>query len=1126
MIIDSERFSAQIGILMTAMLGALNDNLVKAAIIVFAALTVPAEQAAQVGLMAGGLLVLPFVLFSGLAGAAADRFEKAGLIRLVKLSELGLACLATAAMAWGSLPAMLAVVFLMGAQSAFFGPLKLGWLPERLDEEQLTATNGWMETLTFLGILGGTVAGGLLAGPGTLVWAGVAAIGIALLGIGAARMLPRGRAADPSARLPLNPVAGGLGTLRSLWADGAARRAALLSAWFWAAGSVYLSTLPAQLRAALGVGQVAVTLVMALFALGIGAGAALAARRLRGRVGAGLLLPSALVLTAATFGVWAGFDRLPQGAGLAALTATAPGFFLCAALFLVALGGGMFAVPLKSVIQSRAEPASRARCMAGLNLLSSAVIFAASGAVALAMAAGVTPSGIYLGLAFSALAALVASCLFFPRETLRTAARFVLCRWFRVEIEGAEHLDTRGPVVFVSNHLSFIDGPLLQALIERDVAVAVNTHWAGGRLLRPLVRLCNLQPIDPQSPMGAKTLAQKVRGGGAALVFPEGRISTHGGLMKVYPGTAWMVDLADAPVVRITLEGAEASRFNRRIPGLARRLFPRLRVTVAAPRRLELDPALRGGARRKAATVALQSMLEEGRCEAAMRPGSIPELYAEAKGRLDGTLTAVTDPLGNALTHRRLSLAAAAFSRQIMARTEAGERVGVLLPGVSAVAVVLMGLWRAGRVPAILNPTLGPAPMLSAIETGAITRLLTSRAFIEKAGLQEVIAHLEASSIEMLWTDDLKAAITRGAKLRALWDARRPAEVRTQRDDPAVVLFTSGTEGAPKGVVLTHGNLIANIAQLRARTDIGSRDRVLSAMPVFHSLGLTGGLLLPLVTGAPLMIYPSPLHYKVVPEMAYVHQATLILGTDTFLSGWARKAEAYDFSSVRAAIAGAEPVKPATREIWSQRFGVRILEGYGATEAGPVIALNTPMESRAGTVGRPLTGIELRLEPVPGLAGKRLWVRGPNVMAGYLMPGDGGALTPVAGGWYDTGDVVEVDAEGYVSIVGRVKRFAKIGGEMVPLAACEELAARCWPEARVAAISLPDPRKGERIVLATDAPGAERAALIQAARASGLAEIMVPSEVVVLREIRLLASGKTDYPAVTGAVLGTEGVAA
>ena len=1126
MIIDGERLSAQMGIVLTAMLGALNDNLIKAAIIVFAALTAPAEQAAQVGLLAGGLLVLPFVLFSGIAGAAADKFEKARLIRVVKYTELGLACAATGAMAMGSIPLMLGVVFAMGAQSALFGPLKLGWLPERLHRDQLTATNGWMESLTFLGILGGTIAGGLLAGPQTLVWAGGAAILIALMGIGTAHMLPVGAAADPEARLPLNPLAGGLMTLRTLWADKPARRAAILSAWFWSAGAVYLSTLPAHLRDILGVGQAAVTLVMTLFALGIGTGAGLAAHKLKGKIGASLLLPSALLITAATFAVWTGFDRLPEGAGLAGLIATAQGLFLCAALFAVALGGGMFAVPLKALIQARAASATRARSMAGLNLMNSACIFAATGGVALAMGAGIGISGVYAAIAASAIAMLAGVGLFFPRDALRSAARFCLTRIFRVEIEGAEHLEAEGPVVFVANHVSFLDGPLLQALISRDTAVAVNTHWAQGRLLKPLARLCNLQPIDPQNPMGAKNLAQTVREGGAALVFPEGRISTHGGLMKIYPGTAWMVDLADAPIVRITLEGAEASVFNRPIPGLTRRLFPRIRVSVAAPRRLEIDPELRGGARRKAATVALQTLLEEGRCEAAMRAQTVPELYADARARLDGKMHAITDPLGNALTHRKLTLGAAVFSRLLMARTEPGERVGVLLPGVSAVSVVLMGLWRAGRVPAILNPTLGPTPMLSAVDTAAMKRILTSRDFIAKAGLEEVVTHLEQNGVEILWTDDLKAGITWGVKLRALIDARRPAEVRVTCNDPAVVLFTSGTEGAPKGVVLTHGNLIANVAQLRARTDVSSRDRVLSAMPVFHSLGLTGGLLLPLIAGAPLMIYPSPLHYKVVPEMAYAHQATLILGTDTFLSGWARKAEAYDFNSVRAAIAGAEPVKPATRDTWAQKFGVRILEGYGATEAGPVIALNTPMESRAGTVGRPLTGIDLRLEDVPGLTGKRLWVRGPNVMAGYLMPGDGGKLSPVTDGWYDTGDVIDVDAEGYIAIVGRVKRFAKLGGEMVPLGACEELAARCWPDARVAAITLTDARKGERIVLATDAAGADRAAVSDMARAQGMAATMVPAEVLVLPEIPLLASGKIDYPAVTRAVLGEGEIAA
>lgn len=1122
MIFDERNILSYFPIVLTAALGALNDNLIKAVIIVFAAMSVPADQAASVGLLAGALLMAPYVIFSGWAGILADKIEKARLIRVVKWSELGLATAATGAMLSGSLPAMLAIVFLLGTQSAFFGPLKLGWLPERLRPDQLVAANSWLDTATFLAILGGTVAGGLLAGADTLAWAGLAAIGLAGLGVATAHALPAGRSAAPELRMPLNPLAGNWTILRALFADRIAARAAMLDAWFWAAGSIYLSTLPAYLRQELGGDERMMTAVMALFALGIGAGAFAATRCLKGRISARMVLPGALLVMGSSFGLYAGFDALQAGSGFAGLLATPEGLFVVASLFTVAFGGGMFAVPLKAVIQSRAGAETRAQVMAGFNLLNSAGIVAASLLMALGVKAGLSLEHIFLAVAMSSIVVVIASFVIFPRAALQGLGRMLFKAWFRVEIEGEEHLATEGPVVFVANHVSFADGPLLFSLIDREASIAVNTAWAKGSLLSRLGQVLKIAALDPQRPMAAKGLAQEIRDGGSALVFPEGRISTHGALMKVYPGTAWLVDAAQAPVVSIHIDGLESSRVTRSIPGMARRLFPKVRIRVEPPKRLAVPADLRGKARRETATRALQDILEASRFAALSQCISIPHAFHQARQQLDAKSIAACDPMGTSLTRGKLAIGAAAFSALLQEKTEPGERIGVLLPGAAGAAVVLMGLWRAGRVAAILNPTLGPAPMLSAIGTADLRKILTSRDFVEKAGIGEVIERLEEEGLEILWTDDLKAEITLAAKLRAMRAARRPADVCLSFDDPAVVLFTSGTEGAPKGVVLTHGNLVANVAQLRARTDVGPADRVLSALPLFHSFGLTAGVLLPLMSGASVMLYPSPLHYRIVPEMAYGHRATLIFGTDTFLAGWGRRASAYDFSSVRAAIAGAEPVKDATRAMWSDRFGVRILEGFGATEAGPVIALNTPMENRPGTVGRPLPGIEIRLEQAPGIDGERLWIKGPNVMAGYLLAHDKSCIHAPENGWYDTGDIVQCDAEGFIRIVGRAKRFAKVGGEMVSLAAAEVLAASVWPDAHVAAIAEKDARKGEKVLLLTDQPGANRKALSAAAKAHGIAEITVPSEVVVLDKIPLLASGKTDYPALTRALAANQ----
>jgi acyl-[acyl-carrier-protein]-phospholipid O-acyltransferase/long-chain-fatty-acid--[acyl-carrier-protein] ligase len=330
-----------------------------------------------------------------------------------------------------------------------------------------------------------------------------------------------------------------------------------------------------------------------------------------------------------------------------------------------------------------------------------------------------------------------------------------------------------------------------------------------------------------------------------------------------------------------------------------------------------------------------------------------------------------------------------------------------------------------------------------------------------------------------------------------------------------VVLFTSGSEGQPKGVVLSHENLEANRHQLSARIDFNPTDTVFNALPVFHSFGLTGGLLLPLLSGVRVFLYPNPLHYRVVPELVYDRNATILFGTDTFLAGYAKAAHPYDFYSVRYVFAGAERVRHETRRTWQNRFGLRIFEGYGATETSPVISTNTPMHYRAGTVGRLLPGIRHRLVPIAGITkGARLEVSGPNVMLGYLKPENPGVLEPPPDGWYDTGDIVDIDADGYLTIVGRAKRFAKIAGEMVSLAAVEAQATALWPDNRHAAVALPDARKGEQIILVTDSPRARRDVILAHVQVNGGTELAVPRTVMTVDAVPVLGSGKTDYPAV------------
>ncbi len=448
-----------------------------------------------------------------------------------------------------------------------------------------------------------------------------------------------------------------------------------------------------------------------------------------------------------------------------------------------------------------------------------------------------------------------------------------------------------------------------------------------------------------------------------------------------------------------------------------------------------------------------------------------------------------------------------------------GEHVGVLMPNLLPSAGLVIGLSAFGRVPCMLNYTAGAGAIQAACETARIRTVLTSRQFIEKAELGATVAAL--TGVQTLYLEDLRARFGLADKLwlmaYALWWPRL-AVPRGDPEAPAVVLFTSGSEGRPKGVVLSHRAILANIAQIEAALEFGPGDKVFNALPIFHSFGLTAGTLLPLLTGMRLMLYLSPLHYKAIPELVREKRCSVLFGTNTFLQHYARHAGEDDFRSLRLVVAGAEKLAEPVRQAWRERFGLEILEGYGVTEAAPVISVNTPEDNRIGTVGRPLPGIQAQVLPVPGVApGGELHVRGPNLMSGYYRYEHPAELEPPASslgpGWYATGDVVETDADGFIRIVGRLKRFAKVGGEMVALDSVEAIARAASAQGQHAAMSVVDEARGECIVLYTTDASLSRERLAAAARDLGQPEIALPRRIHVLEAIPVLGSGKVDYMA-------------
>lgn len=1073
--------------------------------------------------VAMALYFLPFVLLSAPAGELADRMVKAVLVERLLLLQLVGAALGGLGLALGAPALVLAALLLLGAQAALLGPAKYALLPELLRAEDLVAGNGLVAASTFLAVLAGTVLGtALLALPGGAAAAALGGLALAALAWLAGRRIPALPAADPALPVARDPLAAGRALLAELAARPGPHRAARAISWFWAMGGVYLAQLPSYATSVLGAGEGTAALLLAVLSVGIGVGG-LGVRALAGPAPSLVPVPLA-ALAMAVFSLdlaWtaAGIARAETVGPVEGLLGRPGGWRLLLDLLGLAAASGCLVVPLMAWLQARLPEARRARLLGATALMNALWMLAGAAASALLLWAG---AGIVHLFLLTALGNLVLAGLTFrhlPGQAIRAVFRLLFRILYRLEVQGAEHLAAAGPrTLVVVNHVSFLDGPLMAAIGPEDAGFAVWWTWLGKWWLKPFVEVMRLVPVDPTRPLHTKTLLAAVEEGRPLVIFPEGRISVTGALMKIYTGPAWIADRTGAAIVPVRIDGAEVTPFSRLGRGqVRRRWFPKIRITVLEPRRLVLPEGLKGRARRRRAALELYEIMSTMVFRTTRLGTTLFEGLALAARRHGRRLPIAEDVKGVRLDYDRLLTAAILLGRRLEREAARGAVVGLLLPNASATAAVFAALQATGRVPAMLNFAAGTANLLSALETARVGLVLASRGFVEQARLEAEAAAIGARA-RILWLEDLRAGLGPLERLLAWLLARRPrafhGRFAVRGPEPAVVLFTSGSEGRPKAVLLSHANLLANCAQVAARVDFSELDRCFNALPLFHSFGLTGGFLMPLLHGVRVFLYPSPLHYRIVPELVYGTDATILFGTNAFLKGYGRAADPYDFRSLRYVFAGAEPLQEETRRLWFEKFGIRILEGYGATETGPVLAVNTPMHHRPGTVGRFLPGIEWRLEPMAGIArGGRLLVRGPNVMLGYLRPERPGELEPPDSGWYDTGDLVEVDEEGFVTILGRVKRFAKIGGEMVSLAAAEELVAELVPGAGHAVLAAADPRKGERLVLVTTAKGLDRAALARAARRAGRIELMVPAEVVEVEALPALASGKIDYPA-------------
>lgn len=673
--------------------------------------------------------------------------------------------------------------------------------------------------------------------------------------------------------------------------------------------------------------------------------------------------------------------------------------------------------------------------------------------------------------------------------------------------------------VYVANHVSFFDPVLLFAFLPGDPVFALNGHLYRNRLIRFLMRTADVMPFNPIEPGDIKELIAKVDGGRLCVIFAEGRVTESGGLMKIYEAPGLVADKSGAPLIPVWIEGPQYGYFSKTKGKLPHRPLPKVRVIVGRPHSFKLKDELRR--QRDHISNEVYMILREMSFEVRYNPDI--SLFAQlmktakihAKKGLFRRPKFVEDIQRKPQSYRDIVIKSFVLGKYLKRRTEPEEHVGLFLPNSVAALCSFFGLTAYDRIPVMLNFSVGAQNMVSMCKTAQVRIVVTSLAFVKTAKMEDAVKMMEEAGVKIIYLEKAAKEIGLWDKINAYLRYKiKRVPIKKGGNRKAVILFTSGSEGMPKAVVLSHANIISNIKQMSAIETINVTDTVFNALPMFHSFGLVVGTLFPLFEGSKLFLYPSPLHYRVVAEIVYEIGASIMFGTDTFFRGYGRIAHPFDFHNIRFMFGGAEAVKPDTRNIWMERLGIRVLEAYGATECSPVVSANNRIFNRFGSIGKLLPAIEYKIEPVPGIEkGGELVVRGPNIMMGYILPDNPGVLVPLEGGWYHTGDVVEIDEIGFVYIRDRIKRFAKIGGEMVSLNAVHEMVCKAYEtdgEFQYGVVAIPHESKGEQIVLATNNRNVSQDGLHAYIRANAMSELFLPRIILYMEKLPVFATGKAD----------------
>ena len=1057
---DTLRLPGVTSFLVTQFLGAFNDNFSKI-IVSFVAMSAYGEV--QGVTIVGAAFILPFLLFSGYAGHLADTRSKTRVLVAVKAFEIAVMALAIPGLLTGHAELLIAVVFLMGVHSTFFSPSKYGIVPELVPAEHMSAANGLLEMSTFAAIVLGTGFGGMLferfAGDPLVL--GGALVGIAAVGLLTSAGIPKMPAANASARWSANPWGEVWQGAKRLWPDHTLWGTVLGIAYFWFLGALLQTALLPFGQDALHVGKEASSRLYTPLAFGIATGSLVAGRLSGGKIELGLVPVGSLGL--ALFALAFAWSSSYVGA---ALNLTALGFF-----------GGFFAVPLNALLQHRPADHEKGRVQATNNFVQTIGILLAIGLIAQLNAVGLSIRQILVIAGALTVLVNVYILVRLPDFFVRFSLWMLTHTIYRIRIVGRPHVPERGPALLVANHVSMIDGLLVGACIQRFVRFLVYGPYYRKPIIHTLLKRMHAIPIGPNRKEIVEAIATaraELAAGHVVCIFAEGAISRTGNLLPFKRGFERIVEGLDVPIVPIYLDRVWGSIFS----------FKNGRFIWKKPERLPYpvtvafgDPIPSG-----ATAVEVRQRIAELGTEAIRERRRASDLlhieFVTAARRHWGKL-AMADSTGQSLTYGRSLIGAMALGRLLARRTVGHTHVGTLLPASVGGALTNLALFFAKRTPVNLNFTIGPEALKGSIEQAGITTIVTSKRFLQKAELPELPG--------MIFLEDLRGDITGADKAMALLHARvlprrylrRAYGGRTiTAQSVATIIFSSGSTGVPKGVMLTHANLLANVDSLTQIFPMGPSDCFVGVLPFFHSFGFLGTFWFPLLQGASVAYHPNPMDAKTVGELAATYKATMLISTPTFCGAYLRRCTKEQFAHLRYAIVGAEKLREPLATEFREKYGVSLLEGYGMTEMAPVVAVNRPnidepdekqIGTKPGSVGHAIPGVAAKVvdrdtgaDLAVGEEGLLL-VKGPNLMLGYLHA-PGKTAEVIRDGWYVTGDIAKLDEDGFIYITDRLSRFSKIGGEMVPHIRVEDAINAALGEIASAVTAVPDESKGERLM--------------------------------------------------------------